>query len=248
MDERTDVEGLTRESLKPLLDLQRVDSRIERLRSLHADLPEQRLLAELDEERTGVASEHGERDRILEGLARDQGRFEGEVAMLDEKIAHEQSRLYSGEISSPKELSNIQAELDALRRRKNHVEDQLIELMEQRESLEGEVSTLRERIGDLDSRITEQTARRDAAAVEIEKELGELEAERVQLAPRFPADVLDLYEELREKKDGVGASALVGGVCRGCNVALSPKALDSIKRSADPLVRCENCRRILVPM
>lgn len=248
MDERSGVEGLTRESLKPLLDLQRIDSRIDRLRALHADLPEQRLLGELEEERAAVASEHEEKNRVLEGLVRDQTRIETEVSMLDEKITHEQARLYSGEISSPKELSNIQAELDALRRRKNHVEDQLIELMEQRETLEADVGVLRQRLDDLDSRVGEQTARRDASAVEIEKELGELEAEREQLAPRFPQDVLDLYEELRTKKEGVGASALAGGVCRGCNVSLSPKALDSIKRSDDPVVRCENCRRILIPV
>lgn len=242
------MEGLTRESLKPLLDLQRVDSRIGRLRQLRSDLPEQREVHDLSVERNEIDKVRAEQQEILDGIVREQSRFEGEIQMLDDKIGHEQSRLYGGEITSPKELSNIQAELDALRRRKAHVEDQLLDVMEKRESLEAGVGGLRQRVDELDARIADATSRRDAASIEIEKELGELEAQRASLAPALPPEVLELYEELREKKQGVGAAALEGGVCRGCNVSLSPLAMDAIKRSGNPIVRCENCRRILIPV
>ncbi|MGH2726612.1 MAG: C4-type zinc ribbon domain-containing protein [Actinomycetota bacterium] len=37
-------------------------------------------------------------------------------------------------------------------------------------------------------------------------------------------------------------------MCRGCGVSLSPVALDEIKRAgADEVLRCENCRRLVVP-
>jgi hypothetical protein len=126
------------------------------------------------------------------------------------------------------------------------VEDQLLEIMERREAVESEVTGLRQRLDELDGRIADATARRDAATVEIEKELGGLEAQRAVLAPQFPEDVLELYEDLRAKKEGVGAAALEGGVCLGCNVTLSPLAIDAMRRSDEPIVRCENCRRILV--
>jgi len=167
--------------------------------------------------------------------------------MVDDKIKHESNRLYGGDITSPKELASIQAELDALRRRKNHLEDQDLEVMERREAVEKDVAALTERTEDLERRLGEATASRDAAAVEISTDLDANTKERAEILPDIPEELLETYEDLRPKKGGVAAASLEGGVCRGCGVALSPMALDAMKRG-DPgeLVRCENCRRILV--
>lgn len=240
------MEGLTRETLRPLLDLQQADVGIERLTQRCANLPEQRELDELQQERSEIAKSRDERQGALDDALRHQARLEGDVAMLEEKITRESGRLYGGEISSPKELSGIQAELDALRRRKAHVEDQLIDVMEGREAIEVEMAALS--LGEIDRRIAEAAARRDGAAVDIARELAQMESRRAELRPLFPEDLLDVYDDLRARKDGVGAAAFEGGVCRGCNVTLTPAARDAIRRSADPVVRCENCRRILVIM
>ena len=167
--------------------------------------------------------------------------------MIDDKIKHESNRLYGGDITSPKELASIQAELDALRRRKNHLEDQDLEVMERREGIEGDVNVLDAQLQELQTKIQAATEARDRAAVEIETELTENTAKRTELVPQISEDLLDTYEELRPKKGGVAAAALEGAVCRGCGVALSPMALDAIKRAEEgELARCENCRRILV--
>lgn len=237
---------VTRETVRPLLDLQRVDLGIDRLEQRRIDLPEQRELDALGESRAEVAGRHAERQAALDEVARIQTRLEGEVAMLEEKITHESGRLYGGSVSNPKELASIQAELDALRRRKAHVEDSLLDALEKREGVESETGALKEELDALDRGIAEATEHRDAASVEIETELTELSAHRAALRPPLPAEILDLYDDLRERKQGVGVAALEGGVCRGCNVSLSPLAIDEIRRSDDPVPRCENCRRILV--
>jgi uncharacterized protein len=212
-----------------------------------ANLPEQRTLDELGAELTQAQAEHGEKKGELDEIAREQGRLEGEVQMIDDKIKHESNRLYGGDITSPKELASIQAELDALRRRKSHLEDQDLEVMERREAVEGAQSGLAERVADLERRVAEATEARDHAAVEIETELTQNTAARKEIVPDLPSDLIEVYEELRPKKGGVAAAALEGGVCRGCGVSLSPVALDVMKRdeSGEP-PRCENCRRILV--
>ncbi len=242
------MEGTTRDALKRLLDLQRVDSAIDRLRQRRADLPEQRALDELtvqlDEARAVHAAKHAE----LDVIARDQGRLEGEVTMLEEKIKHESERLYGGDISNPKELASIQAELDGLRRRKNHLEDQDLEVMERRDAVESELGALKATLDELESHAAEASTTRDAASVEIENDLAKNESERTTIVPQIPDELRELYDDLRSKKAGVGVAALVGGVCRGCGVALSPVALDEIKRSGtDEILRCENCRRLVVP-
>jgi len=241
------VESATSDPLKRLLDLQRVDSAIDRLTQRKADLPEQRvvdaLVVELDEARAAHAAKKAD----LDGIAHEQSRFEGEVQMIDDKIKHESNRLYGGDITSPKELASIQAELDALRRRKNHLEDQDLEVMERREAIDRDLTALAEQLTELERRGTEATEARDHAAVEIETELNQNTAARAEILPEIPPDLLEVYQELRPKKNGVAAAALEGGVCRGCGVSLSPVALDAIKRSeSGEVARCENCRRILV--
>jgi uncharacterized protein len=239
------MEGITRESIRPLLDLQRVDTALDRLKQRKADLPEQRTLDELNADRGETQKGGAERQEAFDKAAREQTRLENEVAVVEEKIGHESQRLYSGDISNPKELAAIQAELDGLRRRKNHIEDQLIDVMEDREKAEAAFTQTKTAMDELAAKIEAQTAARDAASVEIQNETQQLLAERAAILPQLPDEIVELYEDLRPKKNGVGAAKLDGNVCRGCGVSLSPVAMDKIKRS-DDMIRCENCRRILV--
>lgn len=237
--------GITRESLRPLLDLQRVDLALDRLKQRKADLPEQRTVDELTTESATTQKTLVERQEAFDRIVREQTRLEAEVSSLELKIAHESDRLYGGDISNPKELANIQAELDGLRRRKNHIEDQLIDVLEERESSEAELNETKARLSELDGMVADASDARDSAAIEIQNDLSSNGEARKDLVAGIPEEILELYEDLRAKKNGVAAAALEGGVCRGCGVSLSPLALDQIKRS-DDIVRCENCRRILV--
>jgi hypothetical protein len=79
----------------------------------------------------------------------------------------------------------------------------------------------------------------------IATELTAKRTERDALAAGFDPELLELYEDLRRQKKGVGAAALVDGVCQGCHEKLSAVELDRLKRSED-ILRCEYCRRILV--
>jgi hypothetical protein len=80
---------------------------------------------------------------------------------------------------------------------------------------------------------------------DIGRALAERIAERAALATAFDEELLELYEDLRAQKRGVGAAALLDGVCQGCHQKLSPLELERIKRS-EGIRRCEYCRRILV--
>ena len=240
------MEGVTRESMRPLLELQRVDSGIDRLNQRKADLPEQRELDDLNEQRNTIGVTHAEQQATLDAVAREQTKLETEITQIDDKVTHEQSRLYSGEVSNPKELANIQAELDALRRRKAHLEDQELDVMERRELLEKEHGDVATAVADLDAKIADATSRRDHSSVEIEHELKRLAEERGQLVPTLHPEVVELYEDLRGRKGGVGVGALESGTCRACGLPLSPMQRDEIKKSNDPIIRCENCRRLLV--
>jgi predicted nucleic acid-binding Zn-ribbon protein len=79
----------------------------------------------------------------------------------------------------------------------------------------------------------------------VSRGLGERRAERDALTPALDEELLELYEDLRSAKKGVGAARLVDGVCQGCHQKLSAMELDRIRRT-EGIRRCEYCRRILI--
>jgi len=61
-----------------------------------------------------------------------------------------------------------------------------------------------------------------------------------------PADLLKVYDQIRTTR-GVGAAMLRGGRCEGCHLSLNTVDLNVIRSAApDEVIRCEECRRILV--
>ena len=91
---------------------------------------------------------------------------------------------------------------------------------------------------------TEQ--RRDDSLAEIAKEEEFKRTARQPLANDLPADLVKLYDKIREDT-GLGAALLTAGRCGGCRLELSGADLARIRKAeADDVVRCEECRRIMV--
>jgi uncharacterized protein len=91
------------------------------------------------------------------------------------------------------------------------------------------------------------TARRDEALAELDEQSGKAADRRAAVASEEPAELLALYERLRGQHGGVGAAALRRGQCQGCHLSLNTVDLNAIRAAeADEVLRCEECRRILV--
>jgi uncharacterized protein len=232
---------------RTLLELQAHDSAIDRLNHRRGALPEDARLAELAKALATVDQLAAERDGSLATVRREQSRLEDEVDMVSRKARSEEERAVSGKVTSPKELTAIQEEVAALKRRQGVLEDELLERMEQRETLEAEQAELAARRERIAADEAEVTKARDAALVEIDRDLQAEGAAREALVPKVGEELRNLYDQVRAKQRGVGAAALVGNTCQGCRVSISALELAAIrKRPADEVKRCENCRRILV--
>jgi predicted nucleic acid-binding Zn-ribbon protein len=228
-----------------LLDLQGIDTAADRLMARRGAL-------EVGEEvlasRRALASIEGELGDLrlaIDEAARAQGRLEGDVDGFQRKIEGEEKRLYDGTVANAKELESIQAEVTNLRGRKARVEDDLLEVMERREKLEG--SLAQSDLAAVEARAGVAGLQGSSAAEleEIERQLAEKASARDALLAGIDDDLVELYDDLRRQKKGIGAAALVDGVCQGCHQQLSAVELERLKR-ADGVRRCDYCRRILV--
>ena len=91
------------------------------------------------------------------------------------------------------------------------------------------------------------TSRRDLALAELAELTGKAADRRAVVIADEPAELIELYERLRAQQGGVGAAALRRGQCEGCHLSLNKVELNAIRDAApDDVVRCEECRRILV--
>jgi uncharacterized protein len=228
-----------------LLELQEMDLSVDRLRARLEDLKSEDQIRAARNRLADVEGRLGLLQLAIDESATAQRRLESDVDSVGRKIEDERKRLYDGSVVNLRELQSIEAEVVSLEGRKSRMEDQLLERMEEREGLderlrplEAEATEGRERLAEIE----EGSARE---LVELERSLDERAAERAALVPGIDEDLLELYEDMRRQKKGVGAVALVDGVCQGCHQKMSPVYLDRLKRESG-VRRCEYCRRILI--
>ncbi|MEU8318173.1 C4-type zinc ribbon domain-containing protein [Nonomuraea sp. NPDC048881] len=234
------------EAQKRLLDLAELDSVIDRLAHRRRTLPE---LAEIDEQSKRLArlvTQVIEAETEAGDLAREQTKAENDVDAVRTRADRDQKRLDSGAVTSPRDLASLQSEIASLQKRQGDLEEVVLEIMERREAADSKVTDLVAQRDEVAATRAAAEDRRDAALAEIDKEAGEVRGRRAAVAGEIPADLLKLYDKLKEQYV-VGAAMLHGGRCQGCKVALSIAEMNSIKAAPhDEVLRCEECRRILV--
>jgi len=234
------------EAQRRLLDLQAIDTTLAQLAHRRRTLPE---LAELDRLAREIAALDDERVRAqvaVDDLDRDIARVDKDVDQVRARATKDQTRLDSG--SGPaRELEALQHELASLARRQSELEDTELELMEQRETADTALRAVLDRLSAARARREAAETARDETLRQIAQEEEFRAAGRKPLVADLPADLVALYERIRESSGGLGAALLRAGRCGGCRLELSGVDRAAVK-AADPdeVVRCEECRRILV--
>jgi predicted nucleic acid-binding Zn-ribbon protein len=230
-----------------LLELADIDAELTRLEHRRRGLPEHEELSRLEQRDRELRDELAVLEAQEGDLRREQSKAEADVEQVRARIERDRSRLDAGQVSSPRELENLQSEIESLARRQSDLEEVVLDVMERRETTQSRqqaAAAEREQVG-ADAAVA--ITRRDAALAEIGDQAGKAAGRRAALVADEPADLIDLYERLRAQHGGVGAAALRRGRCEGCHLSLNTVDLNAIRSApADEVVRCEECRRILV--
>ena len=119
--------------------------------------------------------------------------------------------------------------------------------MEQRETAEAALTEVQSRLAAARARREAVETARDEALRQIAQDEEFRSAGRKPLVADLPADLIALYDRIRESSGGIGAALLRAGRCGGCRLELSGSERAAVRAAApDEVVRCEECRRILV--
>lgn len=186
-------------------------------------------------------------ETIASDLELEQKRADRDVVQVLDRTKHDRELLDSGAIGDPKQLQSLQSELESLARRQSALEDVELEIMERVEGAQAAVAQLTEERDSL-------AGERETIATSVHEQLAAIAAERrlveelrAGLAAGIPADLIGLYDKVRAEHAGVGAAPLHRGTCQGCRLTLPPTEIEALRAAPpDAVIRCEECRRILV--
>jgi predicted nucleic acid-binding Zn-ribbon protein len=229
-----------------LLDLQAHDAALARLEHRRRTLPELAVIAEADTRLAALRGDVVRAETEVGDLDRELRRLEDDVEQVRRRSERDQQRMQSGAVPA-KELESLQHEVETLARRQSDLEDTELEVMERREDADTRAAAVRAEVDTVTATRAAAAEARDAAYGEIDAEAAADTGARAAIATELPADLLALYEKVRAVSGGVGAAALKHRRCEGCRLELAGGELRAARAAApDEVLRCENCRRILV--
>jgi len=178
----------------------------------------------------------------LEELGRQQHSAEWEIEDLVNKLTPAEEKLYSGRIKDPKELTNLQHEVDGLRVRRNQLEDKALEVMDQVELATASVATLSNELKTLETDWHSQQQQLSTDMEQLKTTLSDLKHKRQLLSANIDPQAIEFYQGLRKQK-GRAVAKVEQGVCQGCRISLPTTELQRAR--SDSLVQCSSCGRIL---
>ncbi|MGI9610734.1 MAG: zinc ribbon domain-containing protein [Acidimicrobiia bacterium] len=235
---------MTDKAFLDLLGLQAIDTEIDQFLHARQSLPELEQFKVAHEAITSLKAEVATQEASLGETISQLKKAEGELELTEKKRGSEEMRMFAGGMSS-KDLANLQMEVEMLGRQIETAEEEILGLLENRDQQE---TAFLETSGRLEKLEAESSALEAAIAEqwkEIDGEVAVREERRGDFVPLIPPELLELYEELRPHKEGIGAARLIEGVCGGCHLSLSPAEQHEVLKEDPP--RCLQCRRILVP-
>lgn len=228
-------------SASDLFALMEIDLRRDARRAMIADIE-----SRLGETETLVNAREAAADaeEDLKGLQAAQRRLDGKLEDLDAKIKPLEEKLYGGSVRNPKELTDMQRELDNFKKQRGVLDDQGLEMIEAIEEAAAALTLSREALEQAEAEWRADQADLLRGKEEAETEYARLEKDRGVRTEDMDRGMLGLYELLRAKKAGRAVARVERGVCQGCRLTLPSHVAQSLRTGL--LVQCPSCERILV--
>ncbi|OQY21453.1 MAG: hypothetical protein B6I35_08395 [Anaerolineaceae bacterium 4572_32.2] len=211
------------------------DTRQRRLKEVQAALGENKALQQA---RSTLESTH---TQIRKSKVR-QHDLELEIQGVSDETTRFEQQLYSGAVKNPKELADLQAKIASLKRRRQNLEDDLLEAMIELEEAESTHSQAQKHLDETQVHWEAQQADLLAEQETLQEKLTEIEQAQAGLLPKIDPGDLATYRALRHGKGGLAVVQMQSGSCGGCGITISPSLKWRLRQGE--LIYCGNCERI----
>ncbi|HYH01741.1 MAG TPA: C4-type zinc ribbon domain-containing protein [Bacillota bacterium] len=233
-------------AILPILHrVQEVESRLRQLEQALQQLNENPNLTALQLLQSNLVRTRQSTENDLQQLKSRQRQLDLELKSCQERLQHEESKLYNGSIVLPRELEQLQQKVSEYQNLRSKLEEDLLQLMERDEVSTAELTGMHKREATTARELAQIREELQQQALEINFEKEQLQMELVDLLPQIPGEWLERYRRIAKAHRGIGIAKLKQNSCGACHVGLSESILHQVKRGEDKLIFCENCGRIL---
>lgn len=228
------------EKMKLLIGLQNCDTHIRNIRLRKEEGPIK--IRSLEDDLNAMKSDLEAESDQLEANGLERRRTQQDIEVVDSRI--EKSNVKLANIKSNKEYQAALKEIDDLEGEKSLLEDKLLEIMEEVDTLEVKYAA-----GRVKGKELEEKFEKDRIAVlkqmeALDNDLEGLEKERALFCQAIDEDLLKRYNFLKERKGGLAVSPVIKGVCQTCHLGIPPQKFNELIRCQE-LLKCPNCNRII---
>jgi predicted nucleic acid-binding Zn-ribbon protein len=167
---------------------------------------------------------------------------EWEIDDISTKLAVAEEQLFSGRVKNPKELTSLQHEVEALKDRRNRLEEKALEIIDQVEESEASVAKINSQLEKLTADWQRQQKQLGDEMTRLKATLVDLRTRRQLAIGEVDPSAFEFYQDLRKGK-GIAVARVEQGICRGCRISLPTTDLQQAR--GGKLVQCSSCGRIL---
>ena len=177
-----------------------------------------------------------------ESLVKQRRSGERELATQEDQLQKIRNRL--SELKTNKEYQAHLFEIEVTRKKKDSIEENVLEMMERVEQNEQAIKELEEQAKEAQNAFDVEKARLETHFANLANELADLDRQQKTLADMVEKPLLARYTRLKTMRKGYAVAQLRDGACGGCQLQLPPQLVAEVKRG-DELMDCSYCHRIL---
>jgi uncharacterized protein len=228
------------EEIARLMSLQTIDRELRELEESLATIA-----GRVDEIRRETETYQAELERLTQEeqqSAATRRKLEKELAEGEARIRNKRMRL--NQVRNDKELQALGHEVEALKETNQRLEAEVLALMEGSEPRGPKIKEIGELLekkrGELIAAEKEIAAQVEDLKISIRKQ----RVDRDLMVRDLDASLLQRYEMIFSRRNGLAVVEAKGGTCQGCRMRLPPQLYNEIQRHSQ-IYFCPNCQRIL---